>query len=154
MAGGGGGEQDLNLVPYLDIMVNLIMFMLTVTAYLVELREAPVLVPAYSNTGGGGSTEKQKAYLTVAISTKSYAILGSTEEIPANELVKEGGAYPLARLTETLREYRSQYELGETLILTADGTVPYNVLIATMDAARSDGKGPLFPGITLAQAVQ
>ncbi len=154
MAGGGGGEQDLNLVPYLDIMVNLIMFMLTVTAYLVELREAPVLVPAYSNAGSGGSTEKQKAFLTVAISTKSYAILGSVDEIPANELVKENGAYPFARLTETLREYRSQYELGETLILTADGTVPYTVLIATMDAARGDAKGPLFPGITLAQAVQ
>lgn len=154
MAGGGGGEQDLNLVPYLDIMVNLIMFMLTVTAYLVELREAPVLVPAYTTGGGGGNTEKQKPYLTVAISTKSYAILGSTEEIPANELVKEGAAYPLQRLTETLREYKTQYDLGDTLILTADGTVPYNVLISTMDAARTDPKGPLFPGITLAQAVQ
>jgi len=57
MAGGGGGEGDLNLVPYMDIMVNLIMFMLVVTAYLVELREAPVLAPQYSS-GGGGSTDK------------------------------------------------------------------------------------------------
>jgi biopolymer transport protein TolR len=154
MAGGGGGEQDLNLVPYLDIMVNLIMFMLTVTAYLVELREAPVLVPAYTTGSGAGSTEKQKPYLTVAISTRSFAILGSTDEIPADELPKDGDSYPIGRLTEKLREYKSQYELGETLILTADGSVPYTILVATMDAARSDDRGPLFPGITLAQAVQ
>ena len=47
-----------------------------------------------------------------------------------------------------------QYDLGDTLILTADGTVPYKVLVATMDAARTDPQGLLFPGITLAQAVQ
>lgn len=154
MAGGGGGEQDLNLVPYLDIMVNLIMFMLTVTAYMVELREAPVLVPAYTTGAGAGNNEKQKPYLTVAISTRSYAILGSSDEIPANELVKDGPTYPVARLAETLREYKTQYELGDTLILTADGTIPYTVLVSTMDAARSDAAGALFPGITLAQAVQ
>lgn len=157
MAGGGGGEEDLNLVPYLDIMVNLIMFMLTVTAYLVELREAPVLVPAYVNTPGGGSNqEKQKLFLTIAISTKGFGVLGSDSAvIPPEELpLDTAGAYPFQRLTESLRSYKSQYDLGDSVILTADGSVPYHVLVATMDASREDRTGLLFPGVTLAQAVK
>ena len=136
-------------------MVNLIMFMLVVTAYIVELREAPVLVPAYDSTGSGQAGEEPEAYLTVAISSKSFAILGSADAIPADEIVKDaGGAYPYQRLTDTLRSYKSQYEVSTTLQLVADGTVPYSVLIATMDAVRSDRQGALFPGINLGRVAQ
>lgn len=153
MAGGGGGEQDLNLVPYMDIMVNLIMFMLVVTAYIVELREAPVLAPAYG-PGAGAGAERPKAFLTVAVSSKSIALLGSGDGIPAQELVKQGDKYPFAELTQLLRNYKNQYSVSENLVLTADSAVPYKVVIATMDAARSDKDGPLFPGVTLGLAVQ
>lgn len=156
MAGGGGGEEDLNLVPYMDIMVNLIMFMLVVTAYIIELRQAPVLAPSYSSNPGGGQSEKPKPYLTLAISSKGFAILGSNGgEIPGNELLKPGEKYPYEELTQLLRNYRTQYSnIAENLVVTADANVPYSVLIATMDAARSDANGPLFPGVTLGLAVQ
>lgn len=153
MAGGGGGEQDLNLVPYMDIMVNLIMFMLVVTAYIIELREAPVLAPSYGGpTDGGAQQEKPKPYLTVAISTKGFGVLGSAD-IPAAELGRTGDKYPYRELTETLRNYKNQYTVAENLVLTADASVPYSVLVATMDAARSDADGALFPGVTLGLAV-
>lgn len=153
---GGGGEQDLNLVPYMDIMVNLIMFMLVVTAYIIELREAPVLAPAYGEQGGDqADKEKPPPFLTVAISTKSIAVLGSSEEIPASELVKlDNGAYPFADLTKALRDYKSQHKVADNLVLTADPSVPYKVVVQTMDAARQDAQGPLFPGVTLGLAVQ
>jgi biopolymer transport protein TolR len=151
---GGGGEQDLNLVPYMDIMVNLIMFMLVVTAYIIELREAPVLAPSYSPDKGGSSAEKPKSFLTVAISTKGFGVLGSTSDIPAAELVKQGDKYPYAELTQTLRSYKGQYTLADNLVVTADGVVPYSALVSTMDAARSDRDGALFPGVTLGLAVQ
>ncbi len=153
MAGGGGGEQDLNLVPYMDIMVNLIMFMLVVTAYIIELREAPVLAPSYTPGTGSASQEKPKPYLSVAISTKGFAILGSTPEVRAAELPLEGDKYPYQELTQALRSYKSEYTLAENLVVTADGAVPYKTLVATMDAARSDTSGPLFPGVTLGLAV-
>lgn len=155
MAGGGGGEQELNLVPYMDIMVNLIMFMIVVTAYIIELRVAPVLAPAYSSGGGDDdpNKEKPKPFLTVAISTKSIAVLGSTEEIPASELLREGEKYPLAELAKTLRDYRSQHEVAPNLVLTADPQVPYKVVVETMDAVRADARGDLFPGVTLGLAV-
>jgi biopolymer transport protein ExbD len=152
MAGGGGGENDLNLVPYMDIMVNLIMFMLIVTAYIVELRQAPVLAPAYGSNPGEKS-EKPKPFITVAISTKSFALLGSTDEVPAAELVKEGDAYPYAELTQKLRMYKTEYQVAENIVVTADGSIPYWVVVSTMDATRKDSQGPLFPGVTLSLAV-
>ena len=150
---GGGGEGEINLVPYLDIMVNLIMFMLTVTAYIVDLREAPVLAPAYG-AGGAGASEAQKPFVNVSITTKrSFAVLLSSGEAP-QELLPENGEYPLATLTRRLREVKGAFDVSENLVLTADPSVPYSVVIATMDAVREDSRGSLFPGVTLSVAVQ
>lgn len=158
MAGGGGGSEELNLVPYLDIMVNLIMFLITVTAYMAEMRQAPVLAP-----GGGGTCpnppcvdEKPKPFLTVAIGEKTIAILASDKEkIPASQVDKTGAEYPYATFTARMREYRSTYpDLAENVMLIADKPVPYSVVIATMDAMRSDAQGSLFPGVTLGVAIQ
>ncbi|MDP2317264.1 MAG: biopolymer transporter ExbD [Pseudomonadota bacterium] len=154
MAGGGGGEQDLNLVPYMDIMVNLIMFMLVVTAYIIELRQAPVLAPSYSSNPNGGQTEKPKAFLTVAVTSKSIAVLASGDEIPATELVKQDNKYPYEELSQVLRQYKTEYTVAENMVLTADGSVPYSVVVATMDAARGEPNNPLFPGVTLGLAVK
>ncbi len=154
MAGGGGGEQDLNLVPYMDIMVNLIMFMLVVTAYIIELRQAPVLAPSYVSKPSGSQADKPKPYITVGIATGGFAILGSGPDVPANELGVQGGKYPYAELTQLLRKYKTEYVVAENMVLTADSDVPYSVLIATMDAARTDASGPLFPGVTLGLVVQ
>lgn len=38
-------------------------------------------------------------------------------------------------------------------MVTADGTVPYKVVVKAMDEARSYKKQPMFPGITLAATV-
>lgn len=149
---GGGGEGEINLVPYLDIMVNLIMFMLVVTAYIVDLREAPVLPPAYNR--GGGESAEQEAFVSVSISTAgSFAVLLSNNEVPL-ELPSENGKYPYGALTRRLRELRSNTELSDNLVVVPDLTVPYSVVVSTMDAVRRDEKGPLFPGVTLATAVQ
>lgn len=155
---GGGGEGEINLVPYLDIMINLIMFMLTVTAYIVDMREAPVLVPTLVNDPGQSSTplEEQKGFLTIVISGRAISILGSNDQIPAAELLREGKTYPYAKLSTLLRQYKDNpsIKLTEVIQVTADSAVPYSEVIAVMDASRSDRTGPLFPGIQLALAAR
>lgn len=153
MAGGGGGGEDLNLVPYLDVMVNLIMFMITVTAYIVELKEAPVLPPAVGGPSAGSSSDDQPAFASVNVTTSAFVILDSKDRF-VSSIAKEGDSYPFVKLTTALRQYRDQFEVGDNLVLAADPTVPYSVVVATMDAARTDQKGnPLFPGVTLAVAL-
>lgn len=158
MAGGGGGSEELNLVPYLDIMVNLIMFLITVTAYMAEMRQAPVLAPG----GDGGQCanppceDKPKVFLTVAVAEKTIAIVSSDrEKIPASQVDKTGSEYPYAALTAKMREYRTNYpDLADNVMLIADKPIPYSAIISTMDAMRSDSQGDLFPGVTLGVAVK
>lgn len=149
---GGGGEGELNLVPYLDVMVNLIMFMIVVTAYIVEMKEAPVLPPAIGQAGGGG---EQKAFGSVNVTTNSIVILDSKSRYTA-QFFKQGDAYPYEQVTEALRAYRDQFpDTSENLVIAADPTVPYSAVVGTMDAARTDKKGAaLFPGVTLALAIK
>lgn len=151
MAGGGGGTEDLNLVPYLDIMVNLIMFMVTVTAYLVQLKEAPILAPTYG--GGGGSGGEQKPFLTVVVTnTQMKVIAGGASLVGAEQSLKKGDYKGLAAQLRALKT--AVPNLSENLVVTADKTVPYKDVVAAMDAARDDAQGLLFPAITLSVSLQ
>jgi len=158
MAGGGGGSEELNLVPYLDIMVNLIMFLITITAYIVEMKQQTVLAP-----GGGPCVgencppvdEKPKVYLTISVLNQGFAVLSSdAAAVPGfMEDKLANGDYPYGRLQKHLREYKETYELANNVILAADSQVPYKVIMTTIDASREDGAGELFPGVTFGVAV-
>jgi len=159
MAGGGGGSEELNLVPYLDIMVNLIMFLITVTAYMAEMRQAPVLAPG---EGPGpdqacvGEACKPKPFLNILIAANTIAILGSnSQNIVASQLDKTGPDFDYPALSAKLREYRDNNpDLADNVMLAADRQIPYSTVIAAMDAIREDAKGPLFTGVTLSVAVK
>ena len=156
MAGGGGGQEELNLVPYLDIMVNLIMFLITITAYIVELRETPVLAPSDGSgpcVGEGCEDKKPKLTLTIAVINQGIAVLSSDSAvIPAWQQDKAGEEYPIAAMQAKLREYRNSYELQDNVMLAADKQIPYKVVMQVMDGIREDSQCPLFAGITFGQA--
>jgi biopolymer transport protein ExbD len=157
MAGGGGGSEELNLIPYLDIMVNLIMFLIVITAYIAEMKEVEVLAPGGPPPDGGTDTEdKPPPFLTIAIYSNGFALLGSDPAaVPAWQVEKQGGEYPYAALQAQLKNYKDQYKLAENLMITADGKIPYAIVVKTMDAARTDAKGAsLFPGVTLGVVTQ
>src|SRR5437773_1501405 len=72
-----GGE--LNLIPYLDIVTNVIMFMLATTTFAAALGDVNVSSPT---TGAGvpaatDSTPKNDLNLTVSISDKGFTIAAS-----------------------------------------------------------------------------
>ncbi len=151
---GGGGEGELNLVPYLDIMLNLIMFLLVVTAYIVELREAPVLVPTLTGDNGPGPVDPdKKGYLSVVVTQRALSIASSKEGVAPVELLRKGGVLPYRDLTQVLRQFKDSGTVEDTLQVLADPAIPYSEVVATMDAARTDGKTALFPGIQLALAL-
>ena len=141
-------SQELNLVPYLDIMINLVLFLLASTALIVPLREAPVLVPSVTTDGPTGA-----GFLTVTVSSAGLSVLGSDPSVPRTDLARDPatGALPYPDLTRTLRDYKeSGAPLADALRVVADRRTPYSEVVATMDAARQDGDGALYPGIELA----
>ena len=56
-------------------------------------------------------------------------------------------------LTQVLRQFKDSGTVEDTLQVLADPAIPYSEVVATMDAARTDGKTALFPGIQLALAL-
>ncbi len=81
MAGGGGGEGEINLVPYMDIMLNLVMFMLVITVQ--DFQMAEILTPASraSSAGAGSSSstpdskETPKPVMRVIVDTNQVLVL-------------------------------------------------------------------------------
>src|SRR5947209_18451016 len=74
-----GGE--LNLVPYLDIVTNVIMFMLATTTFAAALGDinvsSPTTTPAGVTVSQPEDTPKNDLNLTVSISDKGFTIAAS-----------------------------------------------------------------------------
>ena len=88
---------------------------------------------------------------------------GNSEGRPGQPLVtkleiSEGGkkriAYDYANLQRRLIEIKKTFPAEQSMIISADADVPYDIVIQTMDAARksSDGK-LLFPSVAFAAGV-
>src|SRR5215831_3347839 len=67
-----GGE--LNLVPYLDIVTNVIMFMLATTTFAAALGDINVSSPTTSNAVAAQTEPKNELNLTVSVSEKGFTI--------------------------------------------------------------------------------
>ncbi len=164
---------ELNIVPYLDIVTNLVMFMLLSMSGLVAFGVVNVSAPRI----GGASPAEQAAeaqprlLLTVAIARQGFYIAGAGAVLggPADQSavdknqpptvpLKANGRYDYAALTEQMAKIKDRYPAETNLILSADEDVPYDVLVQTMDACRetkvqkADGtseRRPLFFDVSL-----
>lgn len=160
--GGGGHEEggvedaELNLVPYLDIMVNLIMFMLVTYQVAVELKLIQFNPPASGSDVSQGSNDQEKTVaLNVIITHDNFQILttgGDGKKI----IPKRGSDYDYKALTAELTALKTNPELkvSESLMVVAEGDVVYDIVVQTLDATRAtiDGKD-LFPNVSLGMAV-
>ncbi len=137
-------EGELNLVPYLDIMMNLVIFMIVSTSLVVPLRETPVLVPGKVSDGVG------EDLLTVSISRAGISVLGPAG-VARTDLPRDPGTARLDYdgLTAALRRVKGASVDPEDLRIVADRSTPYSEIVGAVDAARDDDTGVLYPGIEL-----
>lgn len=110
-----GGE--INLVPYLDIVVNTVIFLLATTASTLALANINVNSPRYEEPTAGITAnqdpdDKPKLNLTVAISYTGYIVAGaggvmtgsaSGPTIPCKTALKKGRC-PVFQTTRTDKE--------------------------------------------------
>ena len=157
---------ELNIVPYLDIMVNLTMFMLVSMTSVIQFGILNVAAPSY---GGPQAAQQQAAakkadlLLTDAISTKGFFVAGSggvlgaarsdakadPKNAPPTIPLKPDGKYDYSTLTRKMVDIKNGFPDESKVILMADQAVPYEVLVATMDAIREDAGRRLFYDVVL-----
>lgn len=155
---------ELNIVPYLDIMVNLTMFMLVSMTSVIQFGILNVAAPSYGppQAAQQQAAKKPDLLLTVAISTKGFFVAGSGGVLGATPQQKvdpknapptipllASGKYDYTTLTRKMVDIKNGFPDESKVILMADQAVPYEVLVATMDAIRDDAGRRLFYDVVL-----
>jgi len=151
---------ELNLVPYMDIVTNIIIFLLASVVNQVALGNINVSSPTIQSGGGAGSDEpppeKPPLNLTITVGASGYIVGASGGVLPAIPKLP-GGQYDYKTLTIKLKEIKTNPDNAEETKATfnADANIPYDVVIATLDAMRQaeDGK-ILFPDVNFAAGIQ
>jgi hypothetical protein len=167
-----GGE--LNLVPYLDIVTNVIMFMLATATFAAALGDINVSSPTTSNAVSASTTPpeepKNELNLTVSISEKGFTIAASGAVLyqgdsfsPTGDIVRAGtqtlptipkkpnGEYDFDLLNKRMLEIkRLPVAATETkVIVNANPGIIYEHVVQTLDACRGkavEKPDPANPG--------
>jgi biopolymer transport protein ExbD len=167
-----GGEEplDLDVTPFLNILFMLILSILAMTSW-TQLAMLNVAAPQIGGGGGDGGAapppdEASALNLTVFvlkeglnIGASGATLDGNSEARPGQTLIpmvsKDGQpTYDYKKLQERLIEIKKSFTSEESMIISADGTVPYDVVIKVMDAARRSPDGRiLFPAVAFAAGV-
>ena len=161
---------ELNIVPYLDVVVNLVMFMLLSMTGLITLGVLNVSAPKIGGEAAAANAadNQPKLLLTVVIGRQGFYVAGAGgvlgPDAPAPDATRpptiplRDGKYDYATLSEQMKKIKEKFPNETAVILSADADVPYDVLIQTMDACReasvraADGKTerkPLFFDVSL-----
>jgi len=168
--------EELDLVPIMNMVTILIPFLL-LSVQFVSIAVIDSTLPAIGKPTEAQPDDEEKLNLSVAITDKGYSVLGASGVLgnPDGDgatvpCLRDGcpgvDAYDVSKLTEMLGQIKDEYPDEENVILIPESNVPYEVLIATMDAARenpdvkvtvngvSDVARPLFPFVVIAGGVQ
>jgi biopolymer transport protein ExbD len=143
---------ELNIVPYLDIMMNLIMFMLLSMTGLISFSVLNVAAPKYAPAGptaqAAAAPDKPPLLLTVLVSERGFFIAGAGGVLGENTAAdgsgaptiakKPNGDYDYAALTAKMTEIKKAFPDESKTILGADAKVTYETLVRTMDACREN----------------
>jgi biopolymer transport protein TolR len=150
---------ELNLVPYMDIVTNIIIFLLASVVNQVALGNINVSSPTISSGGGGAvdtPPERPPLNLTITVGATGYIIGASGGVLPPIPRLPTGH-YDYKALTAKLKEIKETPDAaGETkATFNADANIPYDIVIPTLDAMRTaeDGK-ILFPDVNFAAGIQ
>jgi biopolymer transport protein TolR len=151
-----GGE--LNVVPFLDILMNVLMFVLATLA--ITFTASVDLAPPRPKPVGPGAPPSGLA-LHVMVVHDGFAVSAMGKHVAAGckgegaglTVGNAGGAYDYAGLTACVARLKETFpdRDGERgAVIAASPDVPYQTVIATMDALRRSGDRELFPEVSFA----
>ena len=157
---------ELNIVPFLDIVTNIIMFLLATTAAVLTTVELEAHLPTLSRGRARGATETGSTLnLSVTISEDGIIVAGSGGKLaPGCTQMMSGrvitvprggdGTFDWGALTQCLVTVHGTFPDERQAILTADPNIEFANIIHAMDSMRSDGTNELFPEIMLSAGVR
>lgn len=154
--GGGGDDQpiDLNLTALMDILSNILFFLLaSFGAAVISVVSASV--PVSSADEDDGAKTDDSVTMTVAINSNGYRLTGSSETLSPEQIeglkvtLPRTGKLPkdnpkgnklneldFEKLTAMLARVKGAYPKSESVIIVPEPTILYDEVVQTMDACR------------------
>jgi biopolymer transport protein TolR len=155
-----GGE--LNIIPFLDIITNVMMFVLATVS--VTFTATIDTSPPRAGGSSARAPDKPSLSLTVIVVREGFSVKarggniapGCSEAGPGIAIPKKGSEYDYPSLSACAKRLKglSQDFAEETQVtISANPDIPYQAVISTIDAVRNDEGGtPLFPEVNFGLA--
>lgn len=151
----GGGE--LNVVPYLDIIMNVMMFVL---ASVTVIFTSSIPTSAAQASPRPAPSPPAALQLTALVTSQGVALKTASGSIapgcasvgPGITIARLGEGYDLGGLSACARRLkgaRPEHAAETEVAVSASPDIPYASVVAVMDALRADERGPLFPDVRL-----
>jgi biopolymer transport protein ExbD len=150
-----GGE--LNIVPFLDIITNVLMFVLaTVSVTFTATIDAN---PPKKGSRGGAVPDHPSLNLTILIVPDGFSLKTSGGSVAAGcdsvgggiSVPRAAGDYDYNGLNQCafkLKNASEAFKDETSVTIAANPNIPYKVVISAIDAVRKDSKGEeLFPDV-------
>ena len=155
---------ELNIVPFLDIVVNLIMFLLATSEAVLAIVQIEAQLPQLSSGGKSNGAQDSGLNLNVTLTESGIIVTGSggklapgCEEVSSGRVMtvpKKGADYDWAALTDCAVKIKARFADEKDVIVGADPMIHYEYVVAAMDALRSKDAKVLFPKVLLSAGVR
>lgn len=148
--------QDLNLIPYMDIMVNLVLFLLiTITSFL-SFTILNASIPQLAPNAASVAVKNQKAQLLlmVRVTRKGFRVdpnVQGARSIKTSSIRKVNKEFDFESLRIVVEKLKKKFPKETRVLIVAERNTIYDDIIKTMDAVREvkAGDEDLFPDVTL-----
>jgi biopolymer transport protein TolR len=154
-----GGE--LNIVPLLDVVMNLIVFLMATMAAATALA---MIVSAMPPLGPSRGTERVPLGLGVVLTSEGIVVTSARGKYATGcatfaegrvvTVPIDGGGYDWSALGECLGAIKSAHPDETEIAVSAEPLVAYEDLVGAMDAARASGERELFPEVLVSAGVR
>lgn len=158
-------QGELNIVPFLDIVVNIIIFLLATTQAVLAVAEIDAQLPQTGRRVGGAQADSEQSLnLSVTITASGIIVTGSggklapgCQDTQAGRVItvpRRNGDFDWAGLTQCAARVKQSFPNENTVIVSADPEIEFKELVRSMDALRAEGERELFPRVRLSAGVR
>jgi len=145
--GGKGGrksvDSELNLVPYIDLLTCMVVFLL-MTAVWTQLARIDVTQKGQAQSAEQTDEKPPETRLVVVVNEDGFLIAGGAAG-DQKPIKKKEGKYDYDTLSAILKEVKKTYPDKRDVHIASDDTIQYQFIIQTMDTALT----AQFPDIAL-----
>lgn len=148
--------QELNLIPYLDMMTMLVMFMLVTITSFLSFTILNASIPQLAPDSGKAQMQMKKEHLLlmVRVTKKGFLLdpnVQGGKSISRKAIPRQKKELNYELLNEMAANLKSRFPKETRVLIISEPAIIYDDIIRTMDALRENDPGAedLFPDVTL-----